>query len=344
MPRKICRLVVGTIVIAAVNGGLAHATTHDFFKGRTVRIIVGFTAGGAFDAYSRTIGRHLAKYLPGASTIIVENMPGAGSLIAANHVYKAARPDGLTIGNFIGGVFVGQILGRPGIEFDALRFEYVGSPMRENPVCVTTKTSDVTSLEKWRRSKMAVKLGATGPGASSYDFPAVLRAALGLPIQIVSGYKGAPEIRLAMQGGELHGTCIGWESLRVTSRKDIESGDMVVVLQIVVSAHPELPNVPVAINFANTEEGRQLIQAGIHDVSTLVRPYVVPPGTPKERVQFLRKAFAETLADPEFLAEAKKSNLDIEPVTGEDLERTVAKLFKLTPSASAELKKALSVK
>ncbi|MBI2359715.1 MAG: hypothetical protein HYV04_12595 [Deltaproteobacteria bacterium] len=333
-----------TIALATLIPGSAHATTHDFFKGRTVRIVVGFTAGGAFDAYSRTIGRHLGKHLPGASTIIVENMPGAGSLIAANHVYKAARPDGLTIGNFIGGIFVGQILGRPGIEFDALKFGYVGSPMRENPVCVTSKSSDVTSLEKWRSSKMPVKLGATGPGASSYDFPAVLKAAVGLPIQIVSGYKGAPEIRLAMQGGELHGTCIGWESLRVTSRKDIESGDMVVVLQIVASAHSELPNIPVAINFANTEEGRQLIQAGIHDVSTLVRPYVVPPGTPKERVQFLRKAFAETLADPEFLAEAKKSNLDIEPLAGEDLERTVAKLFRLTPSVMAELKKALSVK
>jgi tripartite-type tricarboxylate transporter receptor subunit TctC len=336
--------MIWVFIIVTVHANSATAETHEFFKGKTIRIVVGFTAGGAFDVYSRTIARHMGQYIPGNPTIIVDNMPGAGSLLAANHIYKAAAPDGLSVGNFIGGLFVGQILGRPGIEFDALKFEYLGSPMRENTVCVTTKASGVTSIEKWRTANVPVKLGATAPGASTHDSAAVLKAALELPIQIVSGYKGAPEIRLAMQNGELDGTCTSWESIRVTSRKEIESGDAVVVMQITPTVHSELPNVPVAIKLATTERSRQLIQAGIHDVSTIVRPYVVPPRTPKTRVQLLRKAFADTLQNPKFLADAKKSNLDLEPILGEDLEKTVAKLFKISPAVKNDLSKALLAK
>jgi tripartite-type tricarboxylate transporter receptor subunit TctC len=344
MSRDIRRLIVSIIFVLAVHASFASADTHDFYKGKTIRIVVGFTAGGAFDVYSRTIARYMSQHIPGNPTIIVENMAGAGSLVAANHIYKAANPDGLSIGNFIGGLFVGQVLGRPGIEFDALKFEYLGSPMRENTVCVTTKASGVTSIETWRNAKVPVKLGATAPGASTHDSAAVLRAALDLPTQIVSGYKGAPEIRLAMQSGELDGTCTSWESIRVTSRTEIQSGDAVVVLQITPSVHPELPNVPLAIKFAQTDRSRQLIQTGIHDVSLIVRPYVVTPGTPKTRVQLLRKAFMNTLQDPRFLADARKSNLDLEPLLGEDLEKTVSKLFKVSPTVKDDLSKALLVK
>ncbi len=340
----VLRLIVAVILTVAVHASFASADTHDFYKGKTIRIVVGFTAGGAFDVYSRTIARYMGQHIPGAPTIIVENMAGAGSLVAANHLYKAANPDGLSIGNIIGGLFVGQVLGRPGIEFDALKFEYLGSPMRENTVCVTTKGSGITNVENWRKAKVAVKLGATAPGASTHDSAAVLKAALDLPAQIVSGYKGAPEIRLAMQNGELDGTCTSWESIRVTSRNEIQSGDAVVVLQITPKAHPELPNVPLATELAKTERSRQLIQAGIHDVSLIVRPYVVPPGTPKTRVQLLRKAFVDTLQDPGFLADAKKSNLDLEPISGEELEKTVAKLFKVSPAVKEELSKALLAK
>lgn len=344
MSRVIRSLIVSVILAVAAYANFACAETHDFYKGKTIKIVVGFTAGGAFDVYSRTIARYMGQHLPGNPTIIVENMAGAGSLVAANHIYKAANPDGLSIGNFIGGLFVGQVLGRPGIEFDALKFEYLGSPMRENTVCVTTKASGVTGMEHWRNAKVPVKLGATAPGASTHDSAAVLTAALDLPAQIVSGYKGAPEIRLAMQSGELDGTCTSWESIRVTSRSEIQSGDAVVLLQITPNVHPELPNVPLAIKVAKTERSRQLIQAGIHDVSLIVRPYVVPPGTPKPRVQLLRKAFMDTLQDPKFLADAKKSNLDLEPILGDDLEKTVSKMFKVSPTLKDELSKALLVK
>ena len=191
MSRVIRSLIVLVILAVAAYANLAYAETHDFYKGKTIRMVVGFTAGGAFDVYSRTIARYMGQHLPGNPTIIVENMAGAGSLVAANHIYKAANPDGLSIGNFIGGLFVGQVLGRPGIEFDALKFEYLGSPMRENTVCVTTKASGVTGIENWRNAKVPVKLGATAPGASTHDSAAVLKAALDLSFRNRLGLQGS---------------------------------------------------------------------------------------------------------------------------------------------------------
>jgi tripartite-type tricarboxylate transporter receptor subunit TctC len=169
----------------------------------------------------------------------------------------------------------------------------------------------------------------------------VLKATLGLPMQIISGYKGPTEIQLAVEGGELAGVCNSWESLRVTSIRAIEAGDLVVVVQAIPRAHPELPRVPLAINLAKTDEARQLIQAGIHDVTAIIRPYVLPPGTPKDRVQMLRKAFVDTLKDPQFVADAKKSKLDLDPLTGEELERTVAGLLKISSATLAKLKEVL---
>ncbi|MBI3001805.1 MAG: hypothetical protein HYY46_25600 [Deltaproteobacteria bacterium] len=330
--------LAAVFTILAFNIDLARAASDDFFKGKTVRIIVGFTAGGAFDAYARTLARHLGKHIPGNPTFIVDNMPGAGSLVVANHVYKVAKPDGLTIGNFIGGLVMGQVLGRPGIEFDALRFEYVGAPMKDSPVCAFSKASGITSIEKWMASKTPVKVGATGPGATTHDVPVILKATLGLPIQIISGYKGPTELVLAVESGELAGVCNAWESLRVTSIRAIEAGDLVVVVQAIPHAHPDLPRVPLAINLAKTDEARQLIQAGIHDVTAIIRPYVLPPGTPKDRVQMLRKAFVDTLKDQQFVADAKKSKLDLDPLTGEELERTVAGLLKISSATLAKLK------
>ena len=173
------------------------------FDGKTVRIVVGFSAGGGFDAYARAIARHLGKHIPGKPTIIVENMPGAGSLIAANFTYNQAKPDGLTIGHFIGGVVVGQLLGNPGAPFDSQKFEWIGAPSRLEAVCALTKTTGVIDIKSWMAVKTPVKLGATGPGSETYDVPRVLQAALGLPMQIVSGYKGTADIRLAAESGEL---------------------------------------------------------------------------------------------------------------------------------------------
>ena len=312
-----------------------------FYKGKTIRIIVGFSPGGGYDTYSRAIGRHIGKHIPGSPTVIVDNMPGASSIISANYLYKLAKPDGLTIANFHGNQLVGQILGRQGIEFDARKFEWLGVPVQDNTVCAFTKASGITSVEKWQASKAPVKLGGVAPGDTTYDSARILKEATDLPIQLVSGYKGTAEIRLAAESGEIAGGCWSWDSIRATWRQAIESGDALIVLQVLPRAHRDFPNVPLAVNLAKNETARLLIQSGVQEPSAIARPYALSPGTPKERVQLLRKAFMDTFKDPEFLADAKKSRLEIDPVSGEELERIVAGLFKLDPAVVSKLKEIL---
>lgn len=338
MYRRIFCLMTGLVFIASA----AYATTHEFYKGKALRIIVGFTAGGGFDTYSRAIARHMGKHIPGNPGFIVENMTGAGSLIAANHLYKVAKPDGLTMGHFIGGLFLGQALGQKGIEFDARKFEYIGAPTTDHVVCAFTRASGITNMERWMASKMPVKMGGTGPGNSTPDnVTRILKAVLGLPVQLVSGYKGTADIRLAADGGELAGGCWGWASIKVTWRKALDAGDTVVVLQASRKPHPDLPKVPNAISLAKTDEARQLIEVGIHGDSQIARTYTLPPGTPKERVQILRRAFHDTLKDPEFLADAERSKLTVDPVSGDEVERVIAGLFKFDPPLVAKLNEIL---
>jgi len=340
------RLVRTFVVLASLSLALSAPaegqSPEPFFKGKTVRFLVGYAPGGGFDTYSRTIARHLGKHMPGAPTVIVENMPGAGGLIAANHLYKIARPDGLTVGHFIGSLLTGQVLGQKGIEFDARRFEYVGSPARAHSVCAFTKASGITTVEQWQAAKAPPKLGGVAPGSTVPDNAIrVLKVALGLPVQLVSGYKGTADIRLAAEGGELAGSCWSWSSIRATWRKALEAGEVGIVLQLSPTPFPELANVPLAIKLAKTDEARKLIQVAIHDDATIVYQYALSPGTPRDRVQTLRKALHDTLKDPEFLADATRSKLEISPVTGAEIEKAVAGLFSLEPALIARLKEVL---
>lgn len=309
-----------------------------FFKGKTIRIIVGLAPGGGYDTYSRLIARHMGKHIPGNPVIAVENMDGAGSLIAANHIFKIAKPDGLTIGHVLGGLFLQQLLGKPGIEFDGAKFDYIGVPAQDNFMIGVSKAIGITSAEKWIASKTTVKFGGVTPGGATDDLPKVLAFALGLPIHVVSGYKGTGPIRLAFNSGEVQGVCNAWESFKATWRKELESGDIVIILQATVKPHPELPQVPVAFDFIKTEEARKLFQVVVRVHGPSTRPYLLPPGTPKERVEILRRAFMDTMKDPDFLAEAKKAKLDINPDDGVGLERNVREIFNLAPSLVAKLK------
>ncbi len=332
-------IVTLIVTVIAIVQHLANPTfaQEPFYKGKTIRIVVATSAGGGFDTYTRTLTRHRGKFIPGNPAFVVENMPGTGHLIGANHVYKVAKPDGLTLGHFQGGLFLYQVFGRPGIEFDAKQFEFIGSPIKESRACAFTKSSGITSVEKWPASKTPVKLGGIG-GAAPDDIARMLAATTALPIQLVAGYKGTSEIRMAAESGELAGGCWTWDSIRATWTKAIQSGDAVVVLQLVSKPHPELANVPLAQSLAKSDEARQLIQAGVQDPADYYRPYVLPPRTPKDRVEILRKALQDTMKDPEFLADAAKSRLDIDPVTGTELENLVRGLFKLSPSMINKLK------
>ena len=268
-------------------------------------------------------------------------MAGAGSLISANYIYKVAKPDGLTIGHFIGGLFLQQLLGKPGIEFDALKFGYIGVPAQDHFILGVAKSTGITDAEKWIASKQIVKFGGVATGSGTDDFPHILKATIGLPIQMVSGYKGTADIRLAFNSGEISGLSNSWESTKSTWKKELERGDLIPILQTADKPHPELRKLPLALSFAKTDEAKRLIQtvARVHGAS--VRPYVIPPGTPKDRLQILRKAFDDTMKDPELLAEAKKANLDINPDDGPGLEQNVKDIFKLEPGLINKLKEIL---
>jgi tripartite-type tricarboxylate transporter receptor subunit TctC len=336
--------IIGTTVVALSLTLLICAAAYPaapYYEGKSIRLVVGFSAGGGFDTYSRVIGRHLGKHIAGNPTVVVENMTGAASLVAANHVYKIAKPDGLTILNFHGNQVVNQIIGKDGIEFDARKFEYIGVPSQDNGACALTKASGITSFEALKNSKTPVKLGGVAPGDTTYNMAKILKEALNLPIQLVAGYKGTAEVRLAAEAGEVAGGCWQWESIKSIWRKGLEAGEVSIILQANPRAHPELATVPNAIALAPNENSRNLIKFGVHDPGAVTRPYAVAPGTPKERVQQLRKAFMGVMKDPEFLADAKKSQLDTNPLPGEEVEKIVATLFKIETGLVNQLKEIL---
>jgi tripartite-type tricarboxylate transporter receptor subunit TctC len=335
---KLTGILVGLLLIAGAGEVFAQA---NFYEGKTIRFIVGFSAGGGYDAYTRTIARHMGKHVPGNPVFVVDNMAGAGSLISANYIYKAAKPDGLTIGHFIGGLFLQQLLGKPGIEFDSLKFEYIGVPAQDHFILSVAKSAGITDPDKWIASKQVVKFGGVSTGSGTDDFPNLLKATIGLPIQMVSGYKGTADIRLAFNSGEVAGISNSWESMKSTWKKELESGDLTIVLQVTSKPHPELVKVPLAVNLAKTEEAKKLIQTVERVHGPSVRPYVAPPGTPKGRVQILRRAFMDTMKDSAFLAEAKKATLDINAADGAELEQNVKDIFKLDASLIAKLKEIL---
>ena len=340
MGKKVLCAVSFLAWLLAIVGVRNPALAQEFYKDKTIRIIVGFAAGGGVDTYARIISRHMGKQIPGNPTIIVENMGGAGSLLAANHLSRA-KPDGLTVGNFIGTLVLQQIYGTKGVEFDARKFEWLGVPVQDSTACALTSASGITSLEKWFAAKEPVKLGGEGPGANDSDGPRILKVALGLPIQLIEGYKGTSQIRLAAEAGEIAGGCWTWESIKVTWRKGLESGNVNVVIQTNAQRHPDLPNVPNAIEYAKTDDGRMLLEAAVHNPGAILRVYASPPGTPKDRLELLRKGFMATMKDPGFLAETNKAGLSVNPLPGPEVEKIVASFFKLQPAQIARLREVL---
>jgi len=231
-----------------------------------------------------------------------------------------------------------QLLGKPGIEFDALKFKYIGVPAQDSFIIGVHKSTGITDVHGWIASKQVVKFGGIGPGAGSDDIPKILAATINLPAQVVAGYKGTAETRLAFNNGEVQATSNAWESTKSTWRNELDSGMLKVVLQATLKSHPELKQIPVAYDLAKTDEAKKLLATVLRANSPTVRPFMAPPGTPEDRVQILRKAFMDTWKDPELIAEAKKANLDINPDDGAGLEANIKEMFKLEPAQIAKLR------
>ena len=334
--KPIARVILGCLLtVGLVNAGSAE----DFFAGKTVRIIVGTSAGGGFDLYARAAARRMSKYVPGNPNFIVVNMPGAGSSTAANHLYNLAKPDGLTMGTFIGHIVLEQIFNPSGVRFDARQFRWLGIPAPRTGACALTKASGITDLESWKTAKQPVPLGALAVGTVGYNQPKILKDFAGLPIQIVSGYRGSAEIQLAAERGELAGACWQWDSMKAVWRDRLNAGEVLVVLQFGQEPHPDLPKVPLATSLMKTDEARTLLKSAVENLNAITTVYALPPQTPEDRVEILRKAFMAVMRDHEFLADTEKLNLDVRPVGGEDTERMVGEYFNLAPDLREKLRK-----
>ena len=336
------KLITATVIGIGLFASLVFtAGAAEFFKGKTITFVVGFSAGGGFDTYTRLIARHISKHIPGNPGIIVQNRTGAGSLVAANYIYNRAKRDGTVIGNWIGTLLLQEVLGYKAIKFEGRKFNYLGVPTPDSAVCALTKASGIKNMDDWFASKRPIKIGATAPGSSTDDPVKLLKIATGLPIKIVEGYGGTATMRLAAESGETDGGCWAWQSIKVTWRKGIESGNVRVVLQLTLKSHPELKHIPLAIKYAKTADARQLLKVANDAHTAAVRPYSLPPGVPKDRVRLLQKAFMETMRDPAMLAEAKKSNIEINPIDGAETSKVLGNLYKMEPALISRLKEVL---
>ena len=320
------------------------ASVEDFYKGKTIQFVVGGSAGGGYDTYTRLIARHFAQYVPGKPNIVVQNMPGAAMLIAANYIYNSAPRDGTVIGHWSGPLILQQLMGNRAVQFEGNKFGWLGMPTSDSLVCILTDRSGIKTAEEWRKAKTRVKLGAIGPGTSGTDDTKLLAAATGFPIQLIEGYKGTADIRIAAETGEVDGTCaFGWQSAKVTWANALRANQVHVVLQTMLESHPELKGVPLAVDYANTDEGKKLLRIA-SELYGKQRLYSLPPQVPEQRVRTLQKAFISTLKDPQFLAEAEKAKLEIDPIDGPGIEKMVNGLYEIEPAIMNRVKQLLESK
>jgi tripartite-type tricarboxylate transporter receptor subunit TctC len=320
--------VVATAVATPVNA----QSPADFYKGRNLDLYIGYSTGGAYDLYARVIGRHMGAHIPGNPTLVPKNLEGAGSLRLANYLYRVAPQDGSAFGTIGRGIAFDPLLIGQGDAFDAQKFSWIGSANNEVSVCVALQSSGVTRFDDVLTKPLTI--GSTGVGDDTYQFPALMNAELGTKFMIVTGYPGGNDITLALERGEVQGRC-GWSwSSIVATRKDwITSKKIVVLVQMSLSKHPDLPDVPLIMDLAKTPEQRQIFKL-IFARQVMGRPFAAPPGVPADRLATLRTAFDETVKDKAFLDDAAKGKFEINPVGGAELDALVKEIYQTPPQVT----------
>jgi len=332
-----CFVVAALSILTPAAIGFAQSPS-DFYKGRNINLYIGYSPGGAYDLYARAIARHMGGHIPGNPTIVPQNMEGAGSLRLANYLYRVAPQDGTAFATFGRGIAFDPLLLGQGDAFDAQKLNWLGSANNEVSVCVAMKSSGITRFEDLFTKELTV--GGTGASSDTDQFPRVLNAVLGTHFKIVQGYPGGNDVVLAMERGEVQGRCgWSWSSVLSTHKSWIADKRMIVLVQLSLTKHPDLPDVPLAMDFAKTDEQRQILKL-MFARNVMGRPYVAPPNLPADRVAVLRKAFMDTMTDKDFLAEADKMQLEINPVSGAEVEKLVKDVYATSPNTVAKAKAA----
>lgn len=304
----------------------------DFYKGRTVNLYIGYSVGGAYDVYARQIARYLGTHIPGNPTVVPQNMEGAGSLRAANYIYTRAPKDGSAIATFARGAAFFPLMGLQGATFDAPKLNWLGSANNETSLCVSWATTGIKSVDDLKTGEMTA--GGTGPSDDTVQFVKVINGTVGTKMRPVTGYPGGGDVLLAMERGEVQGRC-GWSysSLLSTRASWIADKKINILLQLGLHKHPDLPDVPLVMDLPLPDEQKSILKL-IFARQVMGRPYAAPPGIPADRLAALRKAFDETMKDPAFLADAAKSQLELNPVTGEEVQKLVADIYRTPPDVA----------
>jgi tripartite-type tricarboxylate transporter receptor subunit TctC len=333
---RLVKLVLGLFLCVSAPGT---ALGEEFYKGKTIVFIVGLPPGGGYDTDTRAVARHIGKYIPGNPTLIVQNMVGAGSLTAAHYIYNRAKPDGLTVGVWNSGLVLRQALGDRSVKFKGDQFGWIGAPSKGHATCAVMGFTGLRTLKDVLNSKKPIKMGGTGPGLVTHDLPKILNLTLGTKFDVIPGYEGTSRLRIALQVREVDGACFGWEAMRVIARTMLEAkGDDKLIPFVTHGdfAEPRVKDLPRLTEVIKGTENQVILNAYLLSYD-FERPFMLPPGTPKEQLSILRKAFKATLEDPQFLAEAKRSELVINYVSGEEIEKFVAQILGIAPKTREKL-------
>jgi tripartite-type tricarboxylate transporter receptor subunit TctC len=326
---------------------VAHSASQEFFKGKTIRLAVGTSAGGAMDDWGRFVAPHLSKQIPGNPDIVVQNMPGAGTVIAANHLYNIAKPDGLTLGLVNPAIYIDQLLGAKEVKFDWPRFSWIGSPERIDQVLFIRTDVPYKTLDDMRNATDPPRCAALARAGLGYFLPKLLEEGLGVKLHMVLGYGGGGDMNLAMEKGEVQcraGTVSAYVG-REPTRTWIQKGFVRALAQSGAKRYPKLPDVPTVYELMEkykTPDATKRLAKVLLSSGDLGRPFIGPPGMPPDRVKVLREAFTKTMSDPELLADAQKRKWDLDPLSGEELEALAKDIMVQPPEVIERVKKFLA--
>ena len=319
----------------------AHAQpVADFYRGKTIQLLIGYTAGGGYDLNARVLARHMGKHIPGNPNIVAQNMAGAGSLRLANFLYNVAPKDGTAIGMVGRGMAMEPLIGGSATQYDARRYTWLGSVSDQVSLCATWHTSKVKSWTDMLKTDFTV--GGEGSGSDPDMFATMIRSIFGVKIRLVSGYPGGNEINLAMERGEVDGRCgWSWSSIKITKPDWLKNKRINLALQMALHKNSELADVPLIMDLARNDSERQILKL-VLSRQEMGWPFTAPPGLPKERADALRAAFDATMKDPDYLAEAQQRRLDVNPMSGAAIEKLIGDLYATPPDVIAATKTAIS--
>jgi tripartite-type tricarboxylate transporter receptor subunit TctC len=322
-------IAAGLLASLALIGSARADGVADFYKGKTVDLYIGYSAGGGYDVYARLVARYLGRHIPGNPAVVPRNMEGAGSIRLTNWLYTVAPKDGTAVGAIARGAAFDPLFGMPGGQFDAVKFNWIGSANNEVSVCALWHTAGVKTIDQMLKTELM--MGGSGGAADTDQFVYVINGVLNAKMKVIAGYPGGNEINLAMERGEVQGRCgWSWSSVKSTHPEWLRDKKVDILVQLSLSKHEDLPDVPLILDLAKSPEEKQIFSL-VFARNVMGRPFLAPPGIPADRVAALRQAFVDTLKDKDLLAEATKMDLEINPVPGAEIQRIVEEAYKTSP-------------